>query len=439
MSKEQLPAARRIRQIRIEKLFGYLDYTIPKFSSKETDRFLIFYGENGVGKTTILRLIYALLYPHPTQGQKSVISRSSFRKFELVLDDNTVVSAWRSGEKLVGDYTVSIHKPDGKIAEFSLVAEADLSITSGTNPITKEMFLALIEISPPMYFLPDDRKFTSSKEPPATASASAESMSAASMVRERYRRRESHHLAVSPVIHRLNTWINRKIAFASVAGEENTSSIYLRVIGEIAGVAGHFPVPEDLSPSKLTQGIKVLANEAEKFTRYGLATPVPVDRLHYFLEQAQQSPDASKTIARVLQPYISGIQARLNALEEVRRIVSTYVETINDFLVHKRIEFSPQKGFIFYSRDNAELKPNFLSSGERQLVVLLTNVVLAWETGGLFLIDEPELSLNVTWQRKLVGALLKCSSNSPIQFIMASHSLEMISQHLQNVAKLDVE
>ena len=55
---------------------------------------------------------------------------------------------------------------------------------------------------------------------------------------------------------------------------------------------------------------------------------------------------------------------------------------------------------------------------------------------GLFFIDEPEISLNATWQRHLVGTLLALSKDSESQFVMASHSLPLISGYREHVLRL---
>ena len=77
-----------------------------------------------------------------------------------------------------------------------------------------------------------------------------------------------------------------------------------------------------------------------------------------------------------------------------------------------------------------------LSSGEKQLILLLSNTILARDQSGIFIIDEPELSLNVKWQRTLVGALLRCAEGSRIQYLLASHSLELITLHKDNAIRL---
>jgi ABC-type glutathione transport system ATPase component len=52
------------------------------------------------------------------------------------------------------------------------------------------------------------------------------------------------------------------------------------------------------------------------------------------------------------------------------------------------------------------------------------------------MIDEPEISLNIKWQRQLIKALLGIADEGRVQFIFASHSIELLSQHRDRVVKL---
>jgi len=55
---------KRIDHLRVEKLFGYLNYSIPGDKRREDFKdLMIFYGDNGSGKTTLLTLLFCLLSP----------------------------------------------------------------------------------------------------------------------------------------------------------------------------------------------------------------------------------------------------------------------------------------------------------------------------------------------------------------------------------------
>lgn len=55
------------------------------------------------------------------------------------------------------------------------------------------------------------------------------------------------------------------------------------------------------------------------------------------------------------------------------------------------------------------------------------------------MIDEPEISLNIKWQRRLVQSLLDIAKGANTQFIFASHSMELLAQHRERVVRLEPE
>lgn len=79
------------------------------------------------------------------------------------------------------------------------------------------------------------------------------------------------------------------------------------------------------------------------------------------------------------------------------------------------------------------------SKGEKTLLSLFLMVYLYRDTS-VFLMDEPESSLHVEWQRMLFPALLKMAPNS--QFIVATHSPFLVmntdSEQVVNMAKFSM-
>ena len=138
----------------------------------------------------------------------------------------------------------------------------------------------------------------------------------------------------------------------------------------------------------------------------------------------------------MLEPYINGAQARFEALREIFRLTETFVNTLNGFYGNKNLAFGLTSGFNIRNSAGHPLEPQHLSSGEQQLLLLFCHTLIARDRPSLFIIDEPELSLNVKWQRKLVRALLDVVSKSRIQFLLASHSIELLSQHKEKVVPL---
>lgn len=67
-----------------------------------------------------------------------------------------------------------------------------------------------------------------------------------------------------------------------------------------------------------------------------------------------------------------------------------------------------------------------LSSGERQILIMLVHLVLDKNLPkhGVFIIDEPELSLHISWQDKFVEVIQEAGPK--LQIILATHSPAII-------------
>ena len=61
-----------------------------------------------------------------------------------------------------------------------------------------------------------------------------------------------------------------------------------------------------------------------------------------------------------------------------------------------------------------------LSSGEKQILLLLLRIFLLEEKEAVILIDEPENSLDISWQYKLIDLFVKLNPNA--QFFISTHS-----------------
>jgi len=68
-----------------------------------------------------------------------------------------------------------------------------------------------------------------------------------------------------------------------------------------------------------------------------------------------------------------------------------------------------------------------LSSGEKQLIILLLNTFLEKENPTILLLDEPEISLHLSWQQQLIELLKKVNPNC--QMIIVTHSPTMFRHH----------
>lgn len=116
--------------------------------------------------------------------------------------------------------------------------------------------------------------------------------------------------------------------------------------------------------------------------------------------------------------------------------LDNYINLLNDF--HESKYFSlgeSNKGTINITKDNNSILPSELSSGEKQLLILLTETLLQRGQQTIFIADEPELSLHIEWQRKIISSIQELNSNS--QIILATHSPEIVGKYKDRLINME--
>ena len=107
--------------------------------------------------------------------------------------------------------------------------------------------------------------------------------------------------------------------------------------------------------------------------------------------------------------------------------VEAFRDTVNSFLcdTNKKILFDTSAKLLVRLGEKLEIRPDSLSSGEIQLLILFTYLYFGFEQRREFtvMIDEPELSLHLEWQHKYVESVMKANPNA--QFIFATHAPEI--------------
>lgn len=128
------------------------------------------------------------------------------------------------------------------------------------------------------------------------------------------------------------------------------------------------------------------------------------------------------------------IRQQIESMEASREIIMTPLEAVRVLAMklfkHSGIKLG--KTFSFGDAANA-VNSDALSAGEKQMLSFIA--YNAFHRDSIVIIDEPELSLHVDWQRQLFPMLL--SQQTSNQFIIATHSPFIYSKYPDKEIQID--
>lgn len=134
---------------------------------------------------------------------------------------------------------------------------------------------------------------------------------------------------------------------------------------------------------------------------------------NYFRYNAQKNNTLVKELEKSDAKERSTLLANyLNEQQVFNNIIDKLFEqTGKTILINKHIEFKHK---------NDTISPYKLSSGEKQMLIILLKVFLQDKTNSILIMDEPEISLHFEWQKQLIEVIRKLNPN--VQLIIATHS-----------------
>lgn len=129
--------------------------------------------------------------------------------------------------------------------------------------------------------------------------------------------------------------------------------------------------------------------------------------------------DLAKKVSDFVANHESLTKTDLDIINQDRDLfVSIVNEAFKD--THKVIDPNESKIVFTLPNDNTRITAKKLSSGEKQLLIILLTILLQKHAECIVIMDEPEVSLHVHWQYTLIDNLLRLNPNA--QYIISTHS-----------------
>ncbi|MBE6287750.1 MAG: ATP-binding protein [Mediterranea massiliensis] len=101
-----------------------------------------------------------------------------------------------------------------------------------------------------------------------------------------------------------------------------------------------------------------------------------------------------------------------------------FQDMIDDLFSYTRKKIDRKRNDIAFYQDQEQLSPYKLSSGEKQMLVILLTALVRNGSRSVLIMDEPEASLHIEWQQKLIGMIK--ALNPDLQLILTTHSPAVI-------------
>ena len=114
----------------------------------------------------------------------------------------------------------------------------------------------------------------------------------------------------------------------------------------------------------------------------------------------------------------------LHSDPEVSKPKAVFQDMIDQLFSDTEKKIDRKNNEIQFHQNGETLTPYQLSSGEKQLLVILLTVLVENNEHYALLMDEPEISLHIEWQQQLIGLIRKLNPNA--QIILSTHSPALI-------------
>jgi ABC-type lipoprotein export system ATPase subunit len=425
----------RIKSIKVSGLFGLYDHQV----ALKSDRVTVIHGPNGVGKTVLLKLTNSFL-----RGRYNEIVRVPFRTFEILFDDDSIARIDIEHEpntpkKIRINFETPVHKSD------PVELESDLLNTQKIAQQIAESSPYLSQVGPEEWldrrsdevlsaddlverandFTPKEVKKWAAREPKG--------------LRE-LRGRINVHLIEAQRLIRLSTqaseWRYRpggeRTTTATV--QEYSRDLKRRLETTLANYAKQSQKLDQSFPQRLLQGalgplsveqLKVEMQTVEatrdRLKRIGVLDRGDPNQDTYPLEVSQLESLQQAQLS-VMSVYARDTKEKLSVLEALSDRIEILLTVLNRKFTNKTVTISRESGLAIFGKDEKPIPVTALSSGEQHELVLLYDLLFKVKPNTLVLIDEPELSLHISWQKAFMDDLLEIIRIAHFDVLVATHS-----------------
>ena len=127
---------------------------------------------------------------------------------------------------------------------------------------------------------------------------------------------------------------------------------------------------------------------------------------------------------RIIETLQSGEADTAEKAQQISQPKKHFQDILDDLFTETGKKIIRSENEIKFSSLGEVLAPYQLSSGEKQILVILLTVLVEDNESYVLFMDEPEVSLHIEWQKRLIDLILELNPN--VQIILTTHSPAVI-------------
>ena len=177
---------------------------------------------------------------------------------------------------------------------------------------------------------------------------------------------------------------------------------------------------EQLDKEELRQRMAAIENRNSELTTLGVLNQPLMDTFDF--------TNLDETEARVLTQHVKDTEVKLSVFDDFAARVRVLLRSLNSKFQHKVLRLDGNEGLVAET-ERGTVGLSMLSSGEQHELVLHYVLLFRARENEVVLIDEPELSLHVSWQKGFIDDLLAMREVAGFDTLIATHSPYIAGRH----------
>ncbi len=405
------------KKFHIEGLFGLYNHTIDFSKAKKSNEnasIIMIYGKNGIGKTTILRMIEGLM-----KLDFSVFREIYFIKAVLHFSSMKSISVERiKDEYNIFDHLLIIY--DGYTAKLNTEhpGAKDVSDQFDVDTLRAKFREDLHSFN--FDYIDTERLMKGSIKNEIYNKNILLHAQIQGKLLEEYQSPNESYLAEKVKKFILNSQVWNSKYFVN-----DEPDLFAKIITNIEK-------PVKINITDLECRIKNIRKKEKDYHLERIGIPIEKwdsKKLIFILDKEKLKKKTTSQKLVIINSYLEVLETRYSEKISLAERLLTFEKSLNDFLLDKHIEVNIQNGFLVINTHGDIIPETKLSTGEYHLLYLTVLALCTQVMGSVIAIDEPEMSMHISWQNMLINALLMISSKANPQFIFATHSPDIAANY----------